>query len=89
MRISDAALDLGKQTAAFFNAVLNPVDGYPGLIGAAARGLAKISTLLATSSTASAKAMPHLITVDQKMRNYFLVATGMLNPSKPPTVQQR
>lgn len=88
VRISDAALDLGKQTTAFFNAVFNPVDGYSRLIGAAAQGLGKISTLLATSSTALGKAMPHLITVNQKMRSYFLVATGVVDPSKPPTLQQ-
>lgn len=88
IRISDSAFDLAKQAVSFFNAVFNPVDGYPRLIGAAARGLGKFPLMLATSSSALGKAMPHLITVEQKMRNYFLVATGVVDPSKPPAAKE-
>ncbi|MGF6094147.1 hypothetical protein [Pseudomonas sp. 18175] len=84
VRISDAAFDLAKQSAVFFNAVFNPVDGYPRLIGAAARGVGKLPMLLATSNSALGKAMPHLMTAEQKMRGYFLVATGVIDPSTPP-----
>lgn len=88
IRISDAAFDVAKQTLGFFNAVFNPVDGYPRLIGAAARGLGKLPLMVATSSSALGKAIPHLITTEQKMRNYLLVATGVVDPTKPPAFKE-
>ncbi|MCP1510938.1 hypothetical protein [Pseudomonas rhodesiae] len=83
VRFSDAAFDFSKQSTAFFNAVFNPLDGYPRLLTAASRGLAKLPTALATTSTALGKAMPHLIAVEQKMCCYLLVATGAV-PSQVP-----
>lgn len=83
VRFSDAAFDFAKQSTAFFNAVFNPLDGYPRLLTAVSRGLAKLPTALATTSTALGKAMPHLITVEQKMCCYLLVATGAV-PSRFP-----
>ncbi|TFY87370.1 hypothetical protein DYL59_18610 [Pseudomonas kairouanensis] len=87
VRISDAAFDVTKQSAAFFNAVFNPLDGYPRLMGAASRGLGKMPALLAGNGSALAKAMPHLARAEQKMRGYFLVATGMVDPAAPPVAQ--
>lgn len=86
LRFSDAAFDFSKQTALFLNAVFNPVDGYPRLISAASKGLSKLSSLGAVS-TGLSKALPHLVTVDEKMRCYFLVGTGLVDPTKPPGSQ--
>lgn len=84
VRFSDAAFDVGKQTALFFSAVFNPADGYPRLINAASRGLATLPTLLASPSSGLGKAMPHLITVEEKMKCYLLVASGLVDPTKSP-----
>ncbi|UII69103.1 hypothetical protein LVW35_15530 [Pseudomonas sp. HN11] len=86
VRFSDAAFDLSKQTALFWSAVLNPVDGYPRLISAASKGLSKLPSLR-TVSTGLSKAMPHLMTIEEKMRCYFLVGTGLVDPTKPPGSQ--
>ncbi|TFY87462.1 hypothetical protein DYL61_26030 [Pseudomonas nabeulensis] len=88
-RFSDAAFDLAKQTALFFNAVFNPVDGYPRLISAASKGLAKFPSVLGTAHGGVGKTLPHLIAVEEKMRCYFLVGTGLVDPTKPPVMQQQ
>lgn len=86
-RFSDAAFDLTKQAGLFFNAVFNPVDGYPRLISAISRGVGKLPMLLATAGGGLNKAMPHLIATEQKLRSYFLVGMGIVDPSTPPALR--
>ncbi len=83
-RFSDAAFDFSKQTVQFFNAVFNPADGYPRLISAVSRGLGKLPSALASANLGLSKAMPHLMSVEEKLRCYLLVCTGVVDPTKPP-----
>lgn len=87
VRFSDAAFDFSKQTVLFLNAVFNPVDGYPRLISATSKGLSKLPSVGTTVSAGLSKAMPHLVTIEEKTRCYFLVGTGLVDPTKPPGSQ--
>lgn len=87
LRFGDAAFDLSKQTALFFNAVFNPLDGYPRLINSASRGLGKLPAVIGTGSAVLGKVLPHVIAVEKKMRSYLLVATGQANPATTAAAQ--
>lgn len=87
LRFSDAALDFSKQTTQFFNAVFNPLDGYPRLLGATSRGLTKLPRLATTNHLGLSKALPHLAMAEEKLKCYFLVGTGLVDPGKPPAIK--
>lgn len=85
VRFRDAAFDVSKQTAQFFNAAFNPLEGYPRLINAVSRGGSKLPALLTTGGHLGlGKAMPHLKTAEEKMRGYFLIAMGQADPTQSP-----
>ena len=86
-RFSDAALDFSKQTVQFFNAVFNPLDGYPRLLGATSRGLTKLPRLTTTTPLGLSKALPHLAMAEEKLKCYFLVGTGLVDPGRPPVIK--
>ena len=73
---SDRAFDFLKQSGLFTNAALNPLDGYPQMISAATKGLVKLPVLLAGGGMKWGKMAPHLITAEEKLRAYLLVAAG-------------
>ncbi|SDE91619.1 hypothetical protein SAMN05216591_1370 [Pseudomonas extremaustralis] len=81
---SDRAFDFIKQSGLFVSAALNPLDGYPQLINAATKGLVKLPLLVAGGGMKWGKTAPHLITAEEKLRAYMLIAAGQAgNPEAP------
>lgn len=73
---SDRAFDFAKESVLFVSAGLNPLDGYAAMTKAATRGLIKMPQLLASGTVKLGKMTPHLITVEEKLRCYWMVAAG-------------
>jgi hypothetical protein len=73
---SDRAFDFIKQSGLFTSAALNPLDGYPQMINAATKGLVKLPALLAGGAMKWGKTVPHLVTAEEKLRAYLLIAAG-------------
>lgn len=67
----DRAFNFLKATALFTSAAMNPADGYGQLVNAALKGMIKLP-LLASGATRLGKAAPHLITVEEKLRSFWL-----------------
>jgi len=73
---SDRAFDFVKESVLFASAGLNPLDGYMSMTKAATKGLIKLPQLLATGTAKFGKMTPHLITMEEKLRCYWMVAAG-------------
>ncbi|WP_348749511.1 hypothetical protein [Pseudomonas rhodesiae] len=76
---SDRAFDFLKQSALFANAALNPLDGYPQMIQAATKGLFNVPKLILQGTLSSGKAAPHLLTAEEKLRSYLIIAAGQMD----------
>lgn len=83
---SDRAFDFIKQSGLFTSAALNPLDGYPQMINAATKGLVKLPALLAGGAMKWGKTVPHLVTAEEKLRAYLLVAAGQASGAEAPVV---
>ncbi|KTC63229.1 hypothetical protein AO262_07015 [Pseudomonas fluorescens ABAC62] len=81
---SDRAFDFIKQAGLFTSAALNPLDGYPQLLSAATKGLVKVPALLAGAGAKWGKTAPHLVTAQEKLRTYLLVAAGQVDAKGTP-----
>lgn len=68
---SDRAFNFIKESALLVNGVMNPADGYAQLTEAAVKGVFKLSRL-APGASMLGKASPHLITIEEKLRAYWL-----------------
>ncbi|MGZ9706120.1 hypothetical protein ACXX81_08805 [Pseudomonas sp. GNP013] len=68
---SDRAFNFIKESALLANGVMNPADGYAQLTAAAVKGVFKLSRLVPSASLLG-KASPHLITIEEKLRAYWL-----------------
>lgn len=68
---SDRAFNFIKASALFASAAMNPADGYGQLVNAGLKGLFKLP-LLASGAARLGKAAPHLITVEEKLRSFWL-----------------
>jgi len=66
------------------SAVMNPADGYAQLVNAAIKGLFKLSHL-APSASMLGKTAPHLLTVEEKLRAYWLAGGWDPAPAPAPT----
>lgn len=80
---SERAFDFIKHSGLFANAALNPLDGYPQMIHAATKGLVKLPVLLAGGATKWGKTAPHLLTAEEKLRTYMMVAGGQASSAEP------
>lgn len=80
----DRAFNFVKESALFSSAVMNPADGYAQLVNAAIKGLFKLSHL-APSASMLGKAAPHLLTVEEKLRAYWLAGGWDPAPAPAPT----
>lgn len=80
-RFGDRAFNFIKESVLFTSAAMNPADGYAQLVDAGLKGLFKI-TLLAGGVSRLGKAAPHLVTVEEKLRAYWL-AGGWSRASTP------
>lgn len=81
---SDRAFDFIKQSGLFTSAALNPLDGYPQLINAATKGLVKLPALMAGGALKWGKVAPHLVTAEEKLRAYMLIAAGQASDTAAP-----
>lgn len=79
---SDRAFDFVRQSALFSSAALNPLDGYPQLINAAIKGVVKLPVLLAGGALKWGKVMPHMVTAEEKLRAYLLIAAGQASSTE-------
>ena len=79
---SDRAFDFVRQSGLFASAALNPLDGYPQLINAAIKGVVKLPVLLAGGALKWGKVMPHMVTAEEKLRTYLLVAAGQASSTE-------
>lgn len=77
----DRAFNFIKASALFTSAAMNPADGYGQLVNSALKGLIKLP-LLASGATRLGNAAPHLITVEEKLRSFWLAGAW---DSKAPT----
>ncbi len=84
--ISDRAFDFLKHSGLFVSAALNPLDGYPQMINAATKGLVKLPVLLAGGGVKWGRTAPHLITAEEKLRAYLLVAAGQTGSPEVPAL---
>lgn len=78
---SDRAFNFIKASALFTSAAMNPTDGYGQLVNAGLKGLFKLP-LLASGAARLGKAAPHLISVEEKLRSFWLAGAW---DSKAPT----
>ncbi|WP_330213248.1 hypothetical protein [Pseudomonas sp. Z18(2022)] len=77
LTFSDRAFNFARDAGLFASAVFNPVDGYPEMLVAATRGLAKLPLLIGGSALKFSKAAPHLVTAQEKLKSYLITAAGM------------
>ncbi|QLG93254.1 hypothetical protein HZF02_15355 [Pseudomonas yamanorum] len=73
---SDRAFDFVKQTVLFASAAFNPVDGYSAMVKAATKGLLKLPQLITRAAVRLDKVAPYLLTAEEKLRCYWMVAAG-------------
>ncbi|WP_455826399.1 hypothetical protein [Pseudomonas graminis] len=70
---SDRAFDFIKQSALFSSAVMNPADGYADMVAAGVKGLPSLGLRhLGSGVSKLADAAPYMITVEEKLRGYWL-----------------
>ncbi|QJI29149.1 hypothetical protein HKK55_10640 [Pseudomonas sp. ADAK18] len=74
---SDRAFDFAKETVLFGSAAMNPLDGYSQMVNAAVKGLDKLPRLIAGGSVRLGKVGPHLLSAEEKLRCYLMVAAGL------------
>ncbi|WHT78844.1 hypothetical protein [Pseudomonas rhodesiae] len=80
---SDRAFDFLKHSGLFANAALNPLDGYPQMIRAATKGLFNVPKLILQGTMNSGKVAPHLLTAEEKLRSYLIIAAGQIDRQEP------
>lgn len=85
----ERAFDFVTQSGLFASAALNPLDGYPQLIQAATKGLVKLPILLAAGGVKWGKSAPHLITAEEKLRGYMMIAAGQASSTEGPDSTSR
>ena len=75
---SDRAFNFIRESALTGSAIMNPADGYDQLFKAGLKGLFKLSDLAKNTSRLGKAAAPHLLTIEEKLRAYWLA--GGLDP---------